>query len=115
MEDQVRLFIQTTILVACYINVVVAENWPSWRGPGNNGISSEVNLPTEWGQEKNIKWRIELPGPAPATPVIWENRIFLTSAKGSDLVLLCFDTQGQELWQKLVGQRRDQYLLKNIS
>ena len=76
------------------------ENWPRWRGPRNDGTSLETGLPARWSMTENLKWRFELPGPAPSTPVIWGDRIFLTSAEGADLVLLCLDTAGKLLWKK---------------
>ena len=73
-----------------------AENWPAWRGPAGNGISTEKNVPTEWGPDRNVAWKVALPGPAGATPVVWGSQIFLTSVnEAGELLLLCFDTQGQ--------------------
>ncbi|HWA98221.1 MAG TPA: PQQ-binding-like beta-propeller repeat protein [Pirellulales bacterium] len=79
------------------------ENWPQWRGPNNDGISRETNLPTTWSRSENVLWRTPLPGPAGATPVVWDDRIFLTSAKGQDLVLICLNTAGKALWERKVG------------
>ncbi len=82
----------------------VAENWPSWRGPNGNGTSSEKELPIEWGPDKNVAWKLELPGSAGASPVVWGDRIFLTSANASgDLLLMAVDTNGKELWQQVVA------------
>jgi outer membrane protein assembly factor BamB len=80
-----------------------AENWPQWRGPAGNGISTEKNIPTEWSREKNVAWRLELPGSAGATPAVWGERIFLTSVDGEDLVLLCASTGGKLLWRQVLG------------
>lgn len=80
-----------------------AENWPQWRGPRNDGSSEEQNLPTTWSKTENVRWRLELPGPAGATPVVWDDRIFLTSAMGQDLVLVCANTEGKTLWTKKLG------------
>ena len=82
-----------------------AENWPSWRGPTGNGISTEKNLPAEWSPTNNIAWKLPLPGPAGATPVVWGNRIFLTSVNSADeLVLMAIDTQGKQVWQQVVSK-----------
>src|SRR5215467_3647706 len=78
-----------------------AENWPQWRGPSNNGVSSEIGLPTKWSKTENVAWRLPLPGPAASTPIVWENRIFLTSVDGNDLVLACCSTDGKLLWKKV--------------
>jgi outer membrane protein assembly factor BamB len=80
-----------------------AENWPQWRGPQNNGVSTETDLPMKWSPTENVAWRLALPGPAGATPVVWGERIFLTSAKGEDLVLICANTAGKQLWERKVG------------
>lgn len=80
-----------------------ADNWPQWRGPTLDGISKESNLPTEWSREKNIAWTLPMPGMGGSTPVVWGERIFLTSEDGKDLVLLCVSTQGKELWKRKVG------------
>jgi outer membrane protein assembly factor BamB len=80
-----------------------AENWPQWRGPRDDGTSQETGLATRWNKTENVAWRLPLPGPAGATPVVWGDHIFLTSAKGQDLVLMCVDTSGRPLWERLVG------------
>ena len=79
-----------------------AGNWPGWRGPNGDGTSLETNLPIKWSRTENIAWRLELPGPAGSTPAVWEDRIFLTSPAGDDLVLLCVSRGGKELWRRKV-------------
>ena len=64
---------------------VAAENWPQWRGPGGQGISSEKQLPTEWTPEKNVAWKVELPH-GYSSPIVWGDRIFLTSALEGEVV-----------------------------
>lgn len=81
-----------------------AENWPQWRGPEHNGLSSETDLPVKWSKTENVAWRLPLPGPAGATPVVWEDRIFLTTVEGDELQLWCVSTGGEKLWQKLVDR-----------
>ncbi len=81
-----------------------ADNWPQWRGPKNDGVSTEKNIATEWSPEKNVEWRCELPGQAGATPVVWNDRIFLTSSEGDDLVLIAVSAKdGSKLWKQKVG------------
>src|SRR5438045_9754006 len=58
-----------------------ADNWPSWRGLEHNGVSFEKRPPIEWSETKNIAWKITLPGMGGSTPVIWNDRIFLTSGR----------------------------------
>jgi outer membrane protein assembly factor BamB len=80
-----------------------AENWPQWRGEKLDGISHEKNLPVTWSKTENVAWRLPLPGQAGATPVIWGDRIFLTSVDGNDLVLLGVGTDGKQLWRQVVA------------
>ncbi len=82
---------------------VRAENWPQWRGPKNDGVSSESKVPVKWSREQNVAWRIELPGQAGSTPVVWGDRIFFTSADKADLVVLCVGTDGKERWRRKVA------------
>src|SRR5262245_2145694 len=54
-------------------------HWPQWRGPFFNGVARTA-APVESSETKNIKWKIAIPGRGFSTPVIWGNRIFLTTA-----------------------------------
>jgi len=83
--------------------VATAENWPQWRGPRLDGTSTEKNLPREWSKTENVAWRLPLPGPAGSTPVVWDDRIFLTSADGDNLVLLAVATDGKLLWKEVMS------------
>ena len=92
------------VALSALTSVASAENWPQWRGPMNNGTTTETNLPTTWNATEGIVWKLKMPGPAGATPVVWGDKIFLTSAAGEgDLVLICANTSGKELWQQKVS------------
>jgi outer membrane protein assembly factor BamB len=81
-----------------------AENWSQWRGPDADGVCKETNLPTRWSENQNVAWKVPLPGQGGSTPIVWGERIFLTSADaGDDLVLLCISTKGEELWKCKLG------------
>lgn len=84
--------------------VASADNWPSWRGPMNRGISAEKHIPSSWSTTQNRLWRVELPGAAGATPVVWGDHIFLTTVDGNDLVLMCFTTEGELKWRQVQGR-----------
>ena len=81
----------------------LADNWPQWRGANNDGISQEKNLPVKWSPTENVAWKLDLPGPAGSTPVVWEDKIFLTSVEGENLLLLCIGTDGKEQWRQKMG------------
>lgn len=55
------------------------DHWPQWRGPFFNGMA-RGDAPAEWSDTKNIKWKAEIPGRGFSTPVVWGDRIFLTTA-----------------------------------
>lgn len=59
-------------------------NWPDWRGPEGTGYARDANPPTEWGETKNIKWKIDIPGRGHATPIVWENKVFILTAVKTD-------------------------------
>jgi outer membrane protein assembly factor BamB len=96
--------LRTSSLAAAAILLLIvplyADNWPQWRGASHDGISQETNLPVKWSQKENVAWRLALPGKAGSTPVVWGDRIFLTSAEGEDLILMCVGTDGKEQWRK---------------
>lgn len=86
--------------------LVRAENWPTWRGPRENGISEERNLPVEWSPTKNVRWKVALPEAGNSTPIIWGDRIFLTQSldKGKRRAVICFArADGKKLWQQEVA------------
>src|SRR4030095_9722208 len=63
-----------------------STNWAQWRGPDGNGVSSETNLPAEWNASKNVKWKTPIPGRGHSSPIVWDNRIFLTTAIEGEVV-----------------------------
>jgi outer membrane protein assembly factor BamB len=65
--------------------LVDADNWPQWRGANGQGISSETDLPTQWGPDTNIAWKTPLPH-GYSSPIIWGDRIFLTTAIEGEVV-----------------------------
>src|SRR5438128_997864 len=62
--------------------LVYAENWPQWRGPSADGISTEKNTPVEWSADKNVAWKTKLPGLGTSTPIVWDDLVILTSQIG---------------------------------
>ena len=75
----------TFALAVALTAVAAAENWPQWRGPHGQGVSSETQLPVEWGPNRNIAWKTPLPH-GYSSPIVWEDRIFLTTALEGEVV-----------------------------
>jgi outer membrane protein assembly factor BamB len=86
-------------------NPGLAENWPGWRGPRGDGTSLDKNPPTHWSREQNIAWRTEVPGEGHSSPVVWKEKLFLTTAirDTQERQLLCFDrASGKLSWKQTV-------------
>jgi len=60
-----------------------ADNWPQWRGPAGDGSSRETDVPVSWSADENIRWKTPLSGLGSSTPIVWGDRIFLTSQIGA--------------------------------
>ena len=110
------------------------HNWHQWRGPLANGFAPEADPPTTWGPDSNVHWKVAVPGQGESTPIIWQDRIFLTTAIETEreeekppaetaeapggnpfrierpthyyqFVVQCFDrATGKLLWQKVVTE-----------
>ncbi len=84
---------------------VKAENWPGWRGPRGDGSSLSETVPLKWDAGKDTVWKTKIPGIGHASPVVWEDKIFLVKAveKDNSRILLCLGREsGKILWQKTV-------------
>jgi len=68
-----------TVLVAV---ASAAADWPQFRGPGGSGASDEANLPLEWSDSKNLAWKTPLSGPGASSPIVWNDRIYVTCYSG---------------------------------
>jgi outer membrane protein assembly factor BamB len=104
-------------LLFCFLSLfglapaVRAENWGHWRGEAGNGVSTTAKPPIEWSRSKNIKWSLPIPGRGSGSPVVWGDKVFVTSAvptgkksSGSaaelDFKLMCVDrANGKLLWE----------------
>jgi len=59
-----------------------ADDWPQWRGPAGTGASNETRLPETWNDTRNIAWKARLAGVGVSSPVVWGDRVFVTSQVG---------------------------------
>ncbi len=79
-----------------------AQEWPRFRGPDGGGVSETATVPSQW-TEKDYRWKVDLPGMGYSSPVVWGDRVLVTSAmeKEATLVVLCFRTSdGGQLWRR---------------
>ncbi len=95
-----------------------AENWPHWRGPFYNGSTETGKLPTHWSTTENVAWSAPLPGVAASTPVVWEDRVFLTGvdAERDMLEVRCLNREdGRFLWGYRVAHGTQQDRRSNFA
>ena len=98
-----RRAIGTGIVACAAAASLSAENWPQWRGPALNGVSTEKGLPIKWSETENITWKLPMPGRSGSTPIIWGETIFLnngTADATGDLELWAVDrNSGKVMWK----------------
>ena len=91
-----------TLIVTLLSTQAAGQEWTRFRGPNGTGISQDKRIPVSW-TEADFRWRIPIPGESHSQPVIWGNKLFLTTAldAGKERALLCFNKDdGKELWSK---------------
>jgi outer membrane protein assembly factor BamB len=76
-------------------------NWPSFRGQDSRGLAGGSGYPVEWdgASGKNVSWKIEIPGRGKSSPVIWEDKLYITSAEGGECKVFCINKKsGAIIW-----------------
>lgn len=79
-----------------------AKYWPRWRGPSGQGLVASSGYPDAWSESENVLWKVDVPGRGHSSPIVWRDRIFLTSAYDDSTrrAILCFRrVDGKLLWQ----------------
>ncbi len=97
---------RTLIAIAIFLisapSASAQENWSRFHGDNGSGVSSDSALPSLWTDD-DYAWQIDLPEVGSASPVIWDNRIFLSSSdpETAELIVMCLSAEsGEKLWQK---------------
>ncbi len=100
-----------TLALILALPLPAAADWPQFRGPTGQGLSDAKDPPTEWGPDRNVAWKVEVPGKGWSSPVVAGGRVYLTTAvpqgqgRSADQSLraLCLDAKtGKTLWDKEV-------------
>ena len=89
-----------------------AKYWARWRGPSGQGLVSGTGYPDTWSATQNIGWKVAVPGSGNSSPIVWGDRIFLTTAydNGRRLAVVAFRrTDGQKLWEAFAPDGRSPY------
>jgi outer membrane protein assembly factor BamB len=71
------------LLLTVNLSVSAADNWPRYRGPDAMGVAEDAQLPDAWDTSKNVEWKSDIPGRGWSSPIVWGNRVFLTTVVDS--------------------------------
>ena len=108
MNPAIRIF-SCLALTSVLCNFAAAENWTRFRGPNGQGVSSEKKLPLTWSAKKNVTWKTAIPGTGWSSPIVYGDRIFLTTATdgGASCRVICVNRiNGRILWNKEVHRQK---------
>jgi outer membrane protein assembly factor BamB len=104
----IRIVLLLMIVLAVRVGPCDAENWPRWRGPDGSGVSAGAPLALHWTTTQNVHWKVEVPGEGFSSPIVWDNRVYLTSArdKGGCRLVHCLDrATGKLLWSRELADK----------
>ena len=82
-----RIILGLLALICLPVASVQAQHWPSFRGPAASGVADRRSVPpTEWnvGESKNVLWKTSIPGIGHSSPIVWGEKVFITTAVSSD-------------------------------
>jgi outer membrane protein assembly factor BamB len=102
------------LLSAALIAQTPAQHWPQWRGPLLTGVSPAAKPPVEWSETKNVRWKVEIPGRGSASPIVWQDRVYVLTAAAAEaptpgtvsrgknryLVMALDRKTGKTVWQR---------------
>ena len=104
-----HLLVALSFAVTAAVTTLSADNWPQWRGPLATGASNEKGLPEKWSTAngENIAWKVPMPSRSGATPIIWNDTVFLNVATlpdSGDIELWSVNRRtGQVAWKKPIA------------
>ncbi|MFL5244174.1 MAG: PQQ-binding-like beta-propeller repeat protein [Gemmataceae bacterium] len=75
-----RWTVAAGVVACCLGTLSAAGEWPQFRGPHSDGLTAESAIPTEWGPDKNVQWKAKIPGVAWSSPIVWGDKVFVTTA-----------------------------------
>jgi outer membrane protein assembly factor BamB len=105
-----RFWLFALLMTPCL--ALADDNWPQWRGPNQNGVADARDLPETWSETENIVWKTPLPSWSGSSPIVWGDKVFVTSPSkpandderktgGPSLLLLAIAKEdGRILWER---------------
>jgi outer membrane protein assembly factor BamB len=106
MRRAVFVLLASLAYTASSTGSVSGADWPNWRGPTGNGSVSSGSYPTSW-TDGGLTWKFALPGKGASTPIIANNRIYLTTPDHGHDAVLALDIHGKELWRTRLGSESE--------
>src|SRR5229473_93542 len=101
-----------TIVAGAITQLASAEDWPRFRGPNGTGVSETTGLPVEFGPDKNLAWRREIPF-GRSSPIVTKDRVFLTAIDGEKLITLSLDrATGRTIWRREINRNHTHKVFK---
>lgn len=102
-----KLCLAVGLALLAFVNTtdLRGENWPGWRGPRGDGTSLEQGIPVRWSATENIAWKVAVSHPGHASPIVWQDRIFLagTDLENQERILTALDrADGATKWERIV-------------
>jgi outer membrane protein assembly factor BamB len=109
-RQRVGMFFLLLLVTPLTATRLSAAEWRQFRGPNGQAISSDTNIPTEWNDEKNVKWKLEMPGKGFSSPLVVGDNVLVTcyssDAEGLTRHLVCVDRRrGKVAWSKAVPSK----------
>lgn len=117
-NSSLKLLLLISMMLFISLTLLAGDEWTQFRGPNGTGVSAAVNLPVEFGPDKNVVWKTALP-PGHSSPVLTHDRIFVTAhtkeKEDFKLLVFCLDrATGKILWQREVP-RTQKGRLQNVN
>ena len=101
----VTIFIPASLNAADGLIASPEPDWPQWRGPRRDGISNEKGLLQSWPKNgPKLLWKVDDLGKGWSSPIVVNNRLYITGDVGKDLVVFAFDTKGRPIWKVKNGK-----------
>ena len=100
-----NMLARIALILPVLVATAAAQEWPGWRGPRGDGTTDEKEFPVAWGPDKGILWKVAVPGKAHSSPVVWGDRVYLTTCVESseERKLICLDRDtGKTVWERVV-------------
>jgi outer membrane protein assembly factor BamB len=95
------------LALVVWSSAALADEWPNWRGPSQNGVASHQSFPLRWSKTENVAWVVDLPGKGASTPIVSQGHLILTSGDQGRNLALCYTTGGELKWSREIGQERE--------